>query len=199
MIIRIAGIDPSMSNVGIALGTYEIGQPTYKVGDLHLIHTAPSKDKKVRKSSQDFDRCRSLFHGLHGFLGPYRPSIVFAEMPTGSQSASGMKSYGISLMLLGSINVPVIQVSPQEVKVAACHSKTASKQTMIEWAVRKFPDANGWLKRTVKGEEQYLNKNEHMADAIGAIEAGMQSDQWANTMAVLNPQPDAVPDPSSYL
>lgn len=203
MIIRIAGIDTSMSNVGLAFGTYDTDHMSYIVDQVHLIHTGPSKDKKVRKSAQDYERCRSLYSGLRSHLGSWRPSICFAEMPTGSQSANGMKSYGISLMLLGTIGVPVVQVSPQEVKVASVDSKTASKRTMIEWAVRKFPNAHGWLKRTVKGQEEFLNKNEHMADAIGSIEAGMRTDQWLQMLSIVAPQKAApsmaTPDESTYL
>jgi len=185
MEIRFAAIDPSMRNCGIAFGTYNLGDNTYIVSSIHLIQTFPSKDKKVRKSSLDYETCREMYCKMHALLDDWEPQIVFAEMPTGSKSASGMKSYGISLMLLGTIGVPVIQVSPQEVKVAAVDSKNASKDTMIKWAVKKWPTLQ-WLRRTVKGEDTLLNKNEHMADACAAIEAGMRTDQWNQLLSVLS-------------
>lgn len=191
MEIKFAGLDPSMSNLGIALGTYYVGQDDvpdrYEIERIELVQTFPSKEKKVRKSSQDYERCRELYSKMAAVLNDWMPTICFAEMPAGSQSASGMKSYGISLMLLGTIGVPVIQVSPQEVKVAAVDSKNASKDTIIKWAVAKWPDVM-WLRRSVKGESTLLNKNEHMADACAAVEAGMRTDQWSQLLSVLAAQ-----------
>ena len=196
MQIKFAALDPSMSNLGIALGTYYLGEVApnlgggttitdgYEVTGIQLIQTFPSKEKKVRKSALDYERCRQLYIGMAAVLNDWMPTICFAEMPTGSQSASGMKSYGISLMLLGTIGVPVIQVTPAEVKVAAVMSKNASKDTMIKWAMEKWPDLP-WLKRTIKGETKRLNKNEHMADACAAVEAGVRTDQWNQLVSVL--------------
>jgi len=186
--IRFAAIDPSMRNCGLAFGRHFLEENAYIVEQIHLVQTFPVKDKKVRKSSLDYEACREMYSKMSGLLNSHAPQIVFAEMPTGSQSASGMKSYGISLMLLGTIGVPVIQVSPQEVKVAAVDSKNASKDTMIKWAVAKWPDLM-WAKRTVKGEETLLKRNEHMADACAAIEAGMRTDQWNQLLSVLSTQP----------
>ena len=182
--IRFGSIDASMRNLGLAFGTYDLGRSTYNIGQVHLLQTYPSKEKKVRKSALDYQSGRSMYIGLQNHIREFKPHIMFAEMPTGSQNASGMKSYGMVIQLLGTIAVPVIQVSPQEVKVAAVDSKTASKDTMIKWAVKKWPNVQ-WLTRKVKGEIELLNKNEHMADACGAVEAGMQTDQWNEFLAAI--------------
>lgn len=185
-----------MRNCGLVFGTYEIGQndlpDRYNMTEGHLIQTFRNNDKKVRASAKDYDACRTMYIKLQSYLQHFAPQIMFAEMPTGSQSANGMKSYGISLMLLGTIGCPVIQVSPQEVKVAAVDSKTASKDTMIKWAVKKWPEIQ-WLTRKYKGEMEILNKNEHIADACGAVEAGMRTDQWRQLVSVLQAQQPAVP------
>lgn len=181
--IKFAAIDMSMRNCGLAFGTYDVGQATYNVGEIHLIQTFASKEKKVRKSALDYQACREMYIKMHGFINAYGPQVVFAEMPIGSQSANGMKSYGISIALLGTIGVPVIQVTPNEVKVAAVASRTASKETMIAWAYRLFPDVQ-WLTRKIHGEVKLVNKNEHMADAIGAAEAGIATDQFQQLLAM---------------
>lgn len=183
VLIRFGAIDMSMRNCGLAFGTYDVGHTTYNVGEIHLIQTFASKEKKVRKSALDYQACREMYTKLHSYMDYFNPHVVFAEMPTGSQSANGMKSYGISIALLGTVGVPVIQVSPQEVKVAAVGSRTASKETMINWAAKKFPDVQ-WLTRKLKGEVVLVAKNEHMADAIGAAEAGMKSDQFQQLIAL---------------
>lgn len=198
LMIKFGAIDASMRNCGLAFGTYDVGQSTYQVGSIHLIQTFPSKEKGVRKSSLDYQSGKSMYIKLQNYLREYEPTIMFAEMPTGSQSANGMKSYGMTLQLLGTIGCPVIQVSPQEVKVAAVDSKTASKDTMIKWAAKKHPHLQ-WITRKIKGEVQLQNKNEHLADAIGAIEAGMRTDQWAQLLSVLQAQQPATPVAESLL
>ena len=182
--LRFIGVDASMSNVGFALGSYNVQANNYLVERIGLIHTEPSKEKTVRKSSQDYERCRHLYTKLQEVFAEWNPTIAFAEMPTGSQSANGMKSYGISLMLLGTIKVPVIQVTPIEVKVAAVGDKTASKEKMIEWATAKWPHVK-WATRRFQGKTEFLNSMEHPADACGAIEAGMRTAQWLQLVAVL--------------
>jgi len=194
--IKFGAIDASMRNCGLVFGTYDVGQATYKIGEGHLIQTFRDNTKGVRASAKDYDACRLMYTKLQAYLKTYAPQIMFAEMPTGSQSANGMKSYGMSLALLGTIGCPVIQVSPQEVKVAAVDSKTASKDTMIRWAMQKYPDIQ-WLMRKLKGEMTFLNKNEHIADACGAVEAGMRTDQWRQLIAVM--QPPAQPVAESLL
>lgn len=76
----------------------------------------------------------------------------------------------------------MIQVTPNEVKLAACKKKTASKAEMIEWATSHFPDAP-WLTHKSKGELILSSKNEHLADALGAIVAGTKTDQFKYMMA----------------
>ncbi len=190
--IKFGAIDASMRNCGLVFGTYDVSTGQYHVTGGHLIQTFRDNTKGVRASAKDYDSCRSMYVNMQNYLKHESPQIMFAEMPTGSQSANGMKSYGISLMLLGTIGCPVIQVSPQEVKVAAVDSKTASKDTMIKWAVKKWPEIQ-WLTRKLHGEQELLNKNEHIADACGAVEAGMRTDQWRQLLSVLQAQQPAVP------
>jgi Holliday junction resolvasome RuvABC endonuclease subunit len=67
------------------------------------------------------------------------------------------------------MGVPLVEVTPTEVKMASVGSKTATKEEMITWAVSKYPDIN-WPKH---GKSISAAKAEHMADAIGALHAGV--------------------------
>ena len=196
--IKFGAIDASMRNCGLVFGNYDVNTGACSIEDGFLIQTFRNNDKNIRASSKDYEACKEMYTKMHVFLDSFAPQIMFAEMPTGSQSANGMKSYGISLMLLGTIGVPVIQVSPQEVKVAAVDSKTASKDTMIQWAIKTYPNIK-WLTRKVKGVDTYLNKNEHIADACGAVEAGMLTDQWQQLLSVLRGSQPATPVEESML
>lgn len=176
MQLRVLGLDPSLSNLGMAKGILTLNADKkpckLDITDLTLVSTSASaKTKKaVRKNSDDLLRCRKLYEGLQEAMADV--DIVFIEMPVGSQTARAMMSYGACVMLAATINKPLFQVTPDEVKLAS-KIKRATKDQMIEWATKTFPAAN-WL---MKGDT-YIKKNEHLADALGAIVSGCKSEQF---------------------
>lgn len=182
MKIRILSLDPSLSNFGICEAMLDTETLEYNVTDLFLSKAEPSKDKRVRKSSDDLARCRvhadNLSHRIKW------ADMVVCEIPQGSQSARAMASYGACVGLIAAITKPLIQVTPTQVKVAATGSKVASKQEIIDWAVFKFPHAN-WMKR--KGK--VIAANEHLADAVAVIEAAIKADDFRMMMSAYNTSP----------
>lgn len=176
--MKILGIDPSLSNCGFATGTLDIETLDFKVDNLNLVKTEASKSKTTRKNSDDLERCRLLAAGLRE--AEKGAEIAFVEMPVGSQSARAMMSYGVCMQLVGMLNIPVIQVTPNEVKTAATGDKLATKREMIEWASFKFPDLN-WLKKGGR----LIDANEHLADAIGAINAGVHNEEFLALISML--------------
>ena len=96
-----------------------------------------------------------------------------------------MASYGICIGVLTNCRCGVIEVTPTEVKVAATGSKTATKEEMIDWAYKKYRDAYGWLTRKQSGQYVLKKENEHLADAIGAINAGLKTSQWKQLKGIL--------------
>jgi len=171
----IGGIDPSLSNFGLAKGTYTNG--AFSLSDLLLQQTAPdNKNKKqVRKNSDDLCRAKLLVEATNNFLADV--DIIIAEIPVGSQSSRASVSYGVCVGILASIRRPIIQVMPNEVKLISVGSKTASKADMIKWATTAYPKAN-WLTKKQHGVISYVDKNEHLADAVAAIHAGIATDTF---------------------
>ena len=66
--------------------------------------------------------------------------------------------------------------------LAATGSKTASKDDMITWAVSQYSDAN-WLTTKRGGHDIVTKKNEHLADAVAAVHAGMKTDLFQQLTA----------------
>jgi Holliday junction resolvasome RuvABC endonuclease subunit len=184
-IIRVIGMDPSLSNWGIAYAALDMQTLEFKVDDLELIQTEPEKDKKlkkvVRKNSEDLERAILLQRGMAKACE--RAVIAFAEVPVGSQSSRAMASYGVCVGVLAACSIPLVQVTPNEVKIAACGSRTATKHEMIEWAVTHQASAP-WLRRSGR----MVDKNEHLADAVAAIKAGIETDDFQRLVAVLLPR-----------
>ena len=177
--LNIIGIDPSLRNFGLAIGKYNFETQEFSVHDLRLITSETEHLKRVRKNSEDLERARLLVTGTETIIKKEEISYAFVEVPHGSQSARAMASYGICIGILASLSVPIIQVTATENKVKATGHKTASKEEMINWAMKKFPNAP-WLTRKVHGQLMPVEKNEHLADACGAINAGVLTDEWKN-------------------
>lgn len=196
MKIKVVGLDPAMSNLGIAIAEVDLDDPeNYHVYDLKLAQTedgkitklVKGKDGKIKKKkvmpkgmtvgSDDVRRAKILSQAM---LEATRDAdVVIAEVPIGSQSARAMASYGISVALLGSVPVPLVEVSPSDAKLAGCNESTATKQEMIDAAVALFPDAP-WIRSKTKrgGIYPIVGDNEHLADACFIIRAGLRTEAF---------------------
>ena len=160
--ITIAGIDPALNNTGLVKANLDVTTNEMEIIGMRLVETKPGKEKTVRKNSDDLERARTIKYAMDDFLKDC--SLAFVEMPVGTQSARGMCSYGICVGLVASIAIPVIQVTPLEVKFAVKGSKQASKADIIKWAVDKYP-SELWITKPVSNGLAYLNKNEHLIGA----------------------------------
>lgn len=187
--LKIVSFDPALSNFGIALMTYDVELQSLKLEKLAIVQTEVSHDKRVRKSSDDLERARMLFRGMTDYCKDRVYAI--AEVPFGAQSARASMSNGIVVGVLAGCPIPLIQVSPSEVKMASVGIKTATKGEMIEWAMKKHPHKD-WLMRKSKGEMVPMNDNEHLADAVAATYAGIKTDQFQQSLAWLRALPDRV-------
>lgn len=170
--LSVAGHDPSSRNWGIAGGTIDTDTGKLTIKTLRVVRAEPLEGKQVRKNSQDLRTANQLYEGVAPFLSA---SLTFAEIPSGSQSARASLCSGICIGILGSLRAisQFVEVTPNEVKLAAVGDRKATKKQMIEWAVKKHPEAP-WPRKS--SGEILLGDAEHMADAIGAIYAGLKTD-----------------------
>jgi Holliday junction resolvasome RuvABC endonuclease subunit len=185
--LTLCGIDPAISNLGLARVAYDLETGELRPMAVSLTHTEKRTGKTVRQNSDDLRRASESFVALHEWIAG--AAVIFAEVPTGSQSARGSFSNGVCCGVLASIGAlpyspgpqpRLIQVTPTEVKLAACGTKHATKQEMIEWATAKAPNL-GWIKHRGK----MTAANEHPADALAAIYAGVKTDEFRNLAASL--------------
>ncbi len=184
--LTVIGMDPSMRNWGLAVAELDLDTLELSNVRLNVLQSETvSKDKKkqVRVSSLDFDCGTDIFKAVMQTMNSSKPSFLFAEMPHGSQSASAMKGYGICLGVMAGIaetagrtfGAALIQVSESENKKAMGMPKACSKQDMIDAVRLRHPEAN-WKTRKLKGKDEFVEGwNEHAADAVGAIYAGLES------------------------
>lgn len=177
--IIITGFDPSLRNWGYAVGHFCVETRKLIIPFLGVIQPVLPTGKQVRQNSLDIEASKQLMDGC--LANSKGAAIVFAEAPVGSQSARAMLSVGVCMGIIGALKclrIPIIEITPTEVKVAAVGTKTATKHEMIAWATKQHPEAN-WpmVKRNgvlVISEA----KAEHMADAIAAIYAGLKTTEF---------------------
>lgn len=183
---KVVGMDPSYSNWGLAVGELDLDSGILELSGVYVVRPEKILSKQVRVNSKDLHRSRQLIPGILPHLAGAK--AIFAEIPTGSQSAVAMKGYGVcigTLSALEHLGHPFIEVLPDEVKLASYGSKNATKTQMIEWAVGQYPEAP-WPMQTKKGVESVVaTQAEHMADAVAAIHAGARTPEFQRLLPVL--------------
>lgn len=180
--LNILGMDPSFRNWGYVTGSYDVVNEALVLDELELMTTERGKEKNILVTEDDFN-CSKLLHRKMVSKADGM-NVIFSEIPSGSQSASAARKLGIVTGIMSSTNVPLISLTPTQVKMASVGKRTASKSEMIDWAVETYPELN-WLKRKSKGELVLVKKNEHLADAVAVVHAGIQSDRFKQLASML--------------
>jgi len=171
--MKILAIDPSFANTGWCIGHYDMEALLVEVVDGGLISTEKAAVKTIRRSSDDLRRAKEISRALTKYAESV--DMVFAEIPTGSQSARASWALGIAMGCLANVAVrnPMIEITPTMTKLAATGRKDATKEEIITWARAKYPSLP-WI----KGRNGISPRNEHMADAVGVLHAGFDHEDF---------------------
>lgn len=182
-VIKVLAIDPSLRNWGLSKLVVDPATSTFRVLEMKLVKTESEAGKTVRKSSDDLRRAGLSYAEAYAWAG--WADMLIAEVPSGSQSSRASLGAGMSIGLLAALahHRPLIQVSPIDAKRAAVGRKVASKDEMIAWAMKHYPDA-GWLTRKVKGEVVPVDANEHLADSLAIAEAGIRTVEFRSAVSI---------------
>ncbi len=181
---KVLGLDGSLQNFGIALATVDLTtKEIISVDDLVLSKTVKSTDKKMKRADDDYSRFYTQIGAVRQLASDNNVSCMFGEIPSGAQDARASFAFGgVTAILAGfAHDYELKTVTPAEVKVAATGSKNADKEDVIAATYELFPNApwitgskpNAMNIKTPEGK--YLtNANEHLADAIAVILAGLK-------------------------
>lgn len=184
--ISVVGMDPSMNNWGISIGTLDLDTNKLQIQRLDVVCPVLPTGKQVRQNSKDIEAAQQLTLAAVGAIK--KAKVTFVEVPVGSQSARAMASYAMCVGVLGALRaggLQFIEVTPNEVKVAATGKSTASKKEMIAWACAQHPEAN-WPTYKRNGQELISEGTaEHMADAIAAIYAGIRTNTFQQLVQLI--------------
>jgi Holliday junction resolvasome RuvABC endonuclease subunit len=170
--VIVLGLDPSLCNLGIAAIDLRLNFREDRVVELQVIRTEPSaKKRKLLVAEDDARRVAELVGGLHQVIARRRPVALVIESPAGSQHAKSARALGLAFGAMVAtaklLGLPLVQVTVQDVKRAACGRRDGSKEDVIAAMEQRYPGVQ-WP--TPAGVV------EHAADAIAAVVAALDSD-----------------------
>ena len=171
--LKVVGLDPSWRHWGIAIGSVPLDTGILTIETLDTVHTeAQPKGGRIRESTWDIQTAYSLYEGV--FEALVDADIICVEVPTGAQNNKGATGHGICLGILGSLlSNKMIFVTPQSVK-KIIGKASATKAESVALAMSKHPEAPWPMHRG----KVSVTKAEHSADALHAIYAGAQTNEF---------------------
>lgn len=171
--LKVVGLDPSWRHWGIAIGSVPLDTGILTIESLDTVHTeAQPKGGRIRGSTWDIQTAYSLYEGV--FEALVGADIICVEVPTGAQNSKGATGHGICLGILGSLlSNKMIFVTPQSVK-KIIGKASATKAESVALAMSKHPEAPWPMYRG----KVSVTKAEHSADALHAIYAGAQTNEF---------------------
>lgn len=136
-----------------------------------VIETRPAGKRKTQ-SEQNMRRCAKIGKELHGLARAADLICVEAmSYPPSSMSAHKMGlAWGVLAVCREDNELPMLHVTPQQIKEAVTGGRSANKDKVQETLVKVYPEAKEQAARWPQG------KREHMFDALGAIHACLDHD-----------------------
>lgn len=182
--ISVLGLDGSLANFGIAVVIIDPDEKKIiEVKDLILSTTKKSSVKSMKRADDDFARFQQHWQTLKSEATKHNIQAIFGEIPSGAQDARAAFAFGgVTAILAGlSCDYTTTVVTPSEVKIASTGNKHADKEDVIAAMYKEFPHAN-WIKgkkpnamSITDAKGLYLtNANEHLADAVAVVLAGLR-------------------------
>lgn len=168
---RILGLDPGFATLGIARVRLGPSGEPLEVGASAFTTEPSAKKLEVRAASDNVRRMREIYRKLDLEVAAWVPEVICCEAQSwprnaGAATKIGM-AWGVIVAVAEQYDIPIVQATPQDVKVAVAGKKTASKDDVIGAVERLCPDLR-WPDRKALWE--------HAADAISVVLACRSSE-----------------------
>ena len=189
------GLDPGLNSTGYAVASVDLAKrQIICVHTLGVLTTRRDNSRRVRRSSDDFRRAKSLVLRIRAISAEHDIKLVAAEMASTSPYKRISLNFGVMLGILASLDCAVIEVLPQQIKQAITGTRSGEKLEIIKWALGiTGEEPVGWptsklpnrLGLTHRGRPVTLAA-EHPADALAVIQAALESEQFNEIVALLH-------------
>lgn len=169
-------MDPGFSAFGVAI--IEVGADYDKVLHVDVIRTEQSKKKlKVLASTDDDRRAREIAEEIWGLNTTFNPSIFTCEERPNVRSASASAKVAIGWAIAVTVaaihGIPLLQQSPQNIKLITTGSKKATKLDIMAAMEKMFPGQFEEFKKKYPAKEEGKPAGiwEHGYDAVASYVA----------------------------
>lgn len=167
----VLGLDAALCNFGIA--AVDLEAEGERIVALQVLRTAPNQRIGARVGEDSARRVAELAFGLHAAIGQHHPAAVVLETTGAGKGSTAVRSMALAFAVAVTVarlhGLPVVQVSPLDVKRAMTGRKKAEKDEIILAVEQRFPEVP-WPEDVPRGCW------EHAADAVGAVVAALDSD-----------------------
>lgn len=161
------GLDPGFKSLGWA--HVRIDRRSEMIADLGLLESEKrggrATDDNVRRTREIARALSPLFEGV---------DVVCCEAMSFPRSASVAAkmalAWGVIVCLAEARELPIVQVTPQALKIAVCGDKTAPKEAVLSSLSRRYPEL------LIHLEPLRRTAHEHPTDAVGAVVASLPSE-----------------------
>ena len=183
----ILGIDPGLRSTGFAAAEVDkYAGAIVRVLQIGTIKTEPYAARTVRKTSDHLRRAREQASAILNLIQRHDVSVIAFELSTVTPYTHPTFSFGVMTGIVATLERPIIQVLPHEVKLAASGNSRATKRDIIAWALAKTEGDNLSWPTSARANSlrlSYLGRNvttaaEHPADALAAIEAALATEEF---------------------
>jgi Holliday junction resolvasome RuvABC endonuclease subunit len=168
----ILGLDPGFGKCGYCLFEVDKQEEDDTVLELGVIKTSKSsKKRKLLVADDNLDRAGKISKKLWK-LSREVAAICAESMsfPRNSSTAAKMAMcWGIISAVAVRRDIPVLQATPQEIKLKICGVKTASKQEIQDKLNGTYKECEDLAKNIAKGQR------EHPYDSLAAVIACLDS------------------------
>ena len=156
--MNVLGIDPGFASMGWAVISFGGDGPACQSAG--LIKT--KRDPIQSKHDDNLYRIQRIAQSLERIEGLFAPSFVACEAMSWTRHANADRAVAMAWGAIGTalLEVPIIQISPVDVKDRLCGMKTASKALVEERVIARISGAGEWLDRVAKTQRN------HVADAM---------------------------------
>lgn len=135
----IAGFDPGLASMGYAF--VEVLPRTERVLAIGVIRTQPANKKRnVRQCDDVTRRVVEIVDAVDALFARHPPVVAicsesFSPPRNASSAAKVAMAWGA---VIGATSPPYLQASPQEIKLAVCGSRKASKEEIEQTLAERF-------------------------------------------------------------
>jgi Holliday junction resolvasome RuvABC endonuclease subunit len=172
--IIVLGLDTGLKNIGYTVAKVR----SHAVDDLDILdigylttEKSSGKGRGVRVSDDNFERCRAVARTLLDRAEKNHPTILTFENMSVVRSSSVMAQIGMTFGVVATLaehyRVPTVAASPQEIKLAVCGAKDASKQDVQAALDARFSEP----RKQLDAVKLAASKREHPYDSLGSIVA----------------------------